>query len=361
MTFVNLIVKNVLDNSLEYSKKEKLGNGRVRLSKALLIIGIIDVLAFLIPIIVLVLKGDVFPEIIIMLSFFCLPGVVMILGFCNCRLQYNDDYFIHKNIIGIKRKYLYSDVTGIRKSEHETFVFVGKKRVLVDEFAVGGKDFIKFINQKYQQLYRKNVPAEPFSKKDIFKGNLKAPEDIKAAFIICYVIMAVLFVFLIAVFSSENEKTITVNEAMISCDTNKIIGGRNVEMFSAEGVRYLIRNIPDDFDVEKINSICNGKSQMTLEVVKSNTKDNEIYYSVSALSVNNEKILSQSETAKFEKDMYYELVFFITGMFFLLVTFFLAVIIFAARNAEKYPKFALMVFKKSQLTIYDRKQHHKNK
>ena len=160
--------KDMLDASLEYAQNEKTKDGKVILSKIVLIIGALLTLACLIPIIILALKGSVFHE-IIFLGFFCLFGVFIMLGYFNCRIYYDDDGFTHRNIIGIKKRYDYADVSGIRKSEKQTYVFVGKKKILVDAFAVGGHDFIKFINRKYNQIYGKMFRTYPLRKRIFLK------------------------------------------------------------------------------------------------------------------------------------------------------------------------------------------------
>ena len=36
---------------------------------------------------------------------------------------------------------------------HEKYIYVGKRRVIVDEFSVGGDDFIKLVKKKYRTLH----------------------------------------------------------------------------------------------------------------------------------------------------------------------------------------------------------------
>lgn len=344
--------RDMLDASLEYAQNEKTKDGKVILSKIVLIIGAILTLACLIPIIILALKGSVFPE-IIFLGFFCLFGFFIMLGYFNCRIYYDDDGFTHKNIIGIKKRYDYADVSGIRKSEKQTYVFVGKKKILVDAFAVGGRDFIKFINRKYNQVYGKNVPDIPAPKKDIFKGNLVAPEDIKVAFIIAYVIIAVMGIFLFCLGSSDSDKTEAVYDTIASCETFSGIGRDNLDVYSQNGKKYIIHSVPNDFDISKIERLCDGKTQVKLDVIESKTKNGDINYTVRALSADGENILSRAETWENEKYLLRSMTLLIAGGIGGLLTLFLLIIIFAARNAEKYPKLALAVFKKSQLTIYN--------
>ena len=48
---------------------------------------------------------------------------------------------------------LYDQYTAIKENSHEKFLYVGKKKLMVDELAIGGEGFIKHVKLKYQSIH----------------------------------------------------------------------------------------------------------------------------------------------------------------------------------------------------------------
>ncbi len=77
-------------------------------------------------------------------------GVSIIVAFINCRIYYGDEGFVAKKFLGIKRMVSYSQVTAIRENSHEAYIYIGKTRIMVDGFAIGRQQFIKYVKKKYK-------------------------------------------------------------------------------------------------------------------------------------------------------------------------------------------------------------------
>ena len=169
------------------SKHERRKAGKVVLSKAILVIGIIEIIVFTVPV-VLTLSGKSI-AMTLSLMLFTVPGWLMVLGYLNCRVYYDERGFVSKNIFGKKRRYNYSEITGIRINENDSYIYVGKKKILIDKFAVGGNDFIKYARDKYYNIYRKGIPAEPPNKKDIFNGNIKTQKSLRLCLLLCMFVL----------------------------------------------------------------------------------------------------------------------------------------------------------------------------
>ena len=154
----SLVVNGVLDFMRKNAKEKTPQKRIVCLSALLLILGIIGFAPFFIVAVTLLFFEDA-RVYSLMFFLFSLLGGSMIIGFVNCRIYYDDNGFISKNFFGIKRKYTYDQVTAIKENLHERILYVGKRRVLVDEFAVGGKEFISLVKKKYHTMHdRKSLP-----------------------------------------------------------------------------------------------------------------------------------------------------------------------------------------------------------
>ena len=112
--------------------------GKVYLPKFFAILGAITSSIFLVPAIITAFSDeDVWVPICFLA--FSLLGVTLIIAFMNCRISYNDDKFVVKTFFGIKRKWSYDQVTAIKENMHETYIYMGKRRVMVDELRNKGE------------------------------------------------------------------------------------------------------------------------------------------------------------------------------------------------------------------------------
>lgn len=342
---------------MKFTEREKSKSGAVILSKILLILGIILTITILMPGIVLFIKyGSI--SALIGFSLFALLPLSMVIGYFNCRIYYNEDGFVYKNFIGIKKEYAYTDITAIRTERHGKIIYIGEKHISIDEFAVGCTDFIKFANKKYNQLCGENIQRLSAPPKDIFNGNLKNPGDFKALFIILYSIVAIFAVFMsVILFVVDDEPRKMYYDILLSCD----YVDENLEMQSVSGERYVIRNVPQSYDTGKIRNICDGKTQVKIGAYLQTPEDGAPFYTVRYIQINDKTVLSMDETDEFEKIP--KLCFFalIVGGYLGLITFLMVFLIFAGRNAKKYPKLARIAFQKSELVGFEVKHKHSKK
>ena len=176
-------------------KPEEAEKGKVHLPKFFAILGTISSSIFLVPAIITAFSdGDVWVPVCFLT--FSLLGATLIIAFMNCRISYDDDGFVAKTFFGIKRRVSYDQVTAIKENMHETYIYVGKRRVMVDEFSIGGKDFINLVKKKYRTFNNgQSLPKITKTKNDIFNGHVK---DVTGVYV-AYVLVTVLLVGLVIV------------------------------------------------------------------------------------------------------------------------------------------------------------------
>ena len=53
---------------------------------------------------------------------------------------------------------------------HEKYLYVGERRIMIDEFAVGGSDFISYVRKRYREIHKgEALPKFNNYKTDIFR------------------------------------------------------------------------------------------------------------------------------------------------------------------------------------------------
>lgn len=155
-----LLIYIVVNGILGYLKQPKQAeNGKVHFPKFFIILGMITFVAFLIPTVITAFL-DIPLLVPVIFLLFSLLGMSLIVAFINCRISYDQNGFVHKSFFGIKRQFTYDQVTAIKENAHEKYIYVGKKRLMVDELLIGGNDFIKFVKKEYRALREENHSIE---------------------------------------------------------------------------------------------------------------------------------------------------------------------------------------------------------
>ena len=179
-------------------KPQKGDGSTVHLPKLMLIIGIICTAVFLVPAVVAFIYKEIFGGIAFLaISLFCSS---LIIAYINQRIFYDSEGFTAKSFFGIKRRYSYSDIEySIGNIPHdldlviddEDFddidyvldlmtedirLMVRGKKILIDQIAVGGIEFLAFAQKQYK-IFNGGRPI-PEKKKTtkcdaIFNGNVK--------------------------------------------------------------------------------------------------------------------------------------------------------------------------------------------
>ncbi len=349
------LLNNIILGNIRQSVKNKKPKKRiVHLSEFLLIIGIIGTLPFLILSVIL-LFSDELRVFSIVFFIFSLLGGSMIIGFINCRIYYDDDGFTHKNFFGIKRKYTYDRVTAIKENLHEKILYVGKRRVMIDEFAVGGREFITLVKKKYHTMHdRKSLPRIYKSKFDIFNGNINDSTGIIFAYIfvsVCLVGLVAFVLYLtlvpINILSEISEEQVN----FISCEAMR----DEVVLKSEDNQIYKIRFTDGTFDTQAVEAVCNGEKNVTVYSEYIHSKYEESFNSIMAIEYNGNYVLSFDDTKELHIQEYWVLNI-IMGLILLSWIWFVVMSIMVGRNPKKFKKrFVNLFFKDEQVRCYLRK------
>ncbi len=158
--FTTLIVQGVLSFLRRPRKGEK---GKVVLPPFLAIIGIIGSVPFIVAAAYTAFAVKSIWATVFFLAFSML-GLSLVVAYTNCRITYDDEGFTHKSFFGITRHYKYEDITAVKHGTHEDFIYIGKRRLMVDELAIGADDFFSTANKQYRKKFGIDIPEQPRKK-----------------------------------------------------------------------------------------------------------------------------------------------------------------------------------------------------
>ena len=325
---------------LRYPKKAE--KGKVYLPKFIAILGLIISTLFLIPTFITAFSDEPIWLPICYFAFSSL-GAVFVIAFVDCRVQYNADRFVVKSFFGIKRSYTYDQVTAIKEGMHEDFIYVGKRRVMIDEFAVGGIEFIVFVKKQYRKTHNgQSLPEIHKSKRDIFNGNV---EDV-FGFVFVYILVGV-FILAFAVFVVWNvflspntvDNTLEKQVTFVSCEAK----GDDILLISSEGQRYEIQTVGDDFNITPLAAVCDGKTLLTVYVKEITPDKGEDFYSVKAISNGQNALLQFDDVNRWHREEYGLLLLF-PAVFAVFWGTYVTGSIIVGRNPKKYSKKIVRLF-----------------
>ena len=341
---IPLIVSGVLSFLRQPKKADQ---GKVFMPKFFAIFGSICSAVFLIPTFICAFSDE---SIWITIGFllFSMLGASLIVAFINCRISYDEDGFTAKSFFGIKRRFTYDQITGIKENMHESYLYMGTRRIMIDEFAVGGMEFIAFANQKYRKLHRKLIPKIP-NEKDIFNGNIECPGEFIFVFVLMFVvcigatIMVCCTIFQPSTVSNTTEQQAVFQSFRIEDDT--------LILQATDGEIYKISHA-DKLQTEKITSVCDGKTEVTVYGKQYKLDEGITDYSVKAIANRDIYLLSFRETNRLE----YQEALPVLLMMLAINLFwgiFVACAIIVGRNPTKYsPSIVKFFFKPSYVKNY---------
>lgn len=356
-------------------KPQKGDGSTVHLPRLMLIIGIICTAVFLIPAIWIIF----FEKDLMGLAFFggSLLSSSLIIAYINQRIYYDSEGFTAKSFFGIKRRYSYSDIEySIGKIPHdldlviddEDFddidyvldlmtkdirLMVRGKKILIDQIAVGGIEFLAFAQKQYK-IFNGGRPI-PEKKKTtkcdaIFNGNVK---NATATIVIDIVVLVVwLGLFLLIPLTNvpskmEDLKIQTVTVQSYKADEEYLyldIDGFEDEIF--------LRGYTETFDdVNALLAVLDSKEPIEIGYETVND-DGDIYHRIEYVKDNNGNVLTTPEDFHefYQHDVKKFMLIF--GAIVILWIGYIILSIYVGRNPKKFSaKFVHKFFKEGTIRL----------
>ena len=113
------------------------------------------------------------------IAVFSLLSLALISSFFTFHIDYDKDGFTHRNALGIKRRYRYTDVTGISDGDRDITLYADGHKIRIDEGADISKKyhFLAFVKKQYRKHNSGKALPERRSKFDVFNGNVHNPGE----------------------------------------------------------------------------------------------------------------------------------------------------------------------------------------
>lgn len=323
--------------------------GKVRESKFLVIFGIISTTLLIIPTILCALFSDTV-GVSFGFLFFALLSSTLIIAFINCRIFYTDEYFVYKNFFGIKKKFTYEEVSGIRNDISDKFLHVGNKTISINALAVGGIEFLAAVQKGYKKAHDgKQLPRITKSKYDIFNGNLHNVSGHIAAYALCIVIGIVCIVLGILITTKSFDIDNTLKSEMVF--TSFVVERDDIVIKNDEDIICKIHYVNDGFDTSKIQRICDGKTALEVYYCDVDSSREEDYYSIKAIYDRKTCILSFDESnLMYRHGNWFALP--IMCIMALIMFGFVAISIVIGRNPQKFSKKIVYFFFRKEYIKY---------
>lgn len=329
-------MKRIINGILDFMRQPRQAKkGTVYLNELLPILGAICSAVMLIPTIITLFLDEPIWVPILGFALSSLGGS-LIVGFINCRIFYDEERFVAKNFWGIRRTFTYDQVTAIKNNLHESYIYMGKCRVMIDEFAVGGDTFIKLVKKKYRTMHDgHNLPEIHKTEYDLFKGNVTDAGSVLFGYILILVlsVSVALLVVIYTYLPRTTGNTIEQSVCFVSCDANK----KDIVLTSTDKQRYVIQFVDEQFDSGDIQAICDGKTMVTAYSIEVTPDDEAEYYAVKAIVQDGSYLLSFEETNKFHRQNYWPIMIFGLGLCLFLDAYVVGSVV-VGRNPQKFSK-----------------------
>ncbi|MBO5270255.1 MAG: hypothetical protein J6B77_05685 [Clostridia bacterium] len=275
---------------------------------------------------------------------FSMLGNVLIVAYCNCRIWYDEDGFTVKTFFGIKRRYRYAAITAIRYAAHETYLYIGKHRVMIDEMATDTQ-FLGFAQREYRRIYKgQSIPERKTTQRfDPFRGNISDAGVLLFVYILVgaiavgFLVFVSIYVFAMP-FTESNTTQVEVVFESFKFEDNTVI------MTNAAGDVYKIRSVPADFDTVAMEEIANSHTLVTVYCDYYENDNGTEYALIRAIREGDRDIFSFEESSALHTREYWPLIPFVS-LFPLAWGAYIAFSIVVGRNPRKYRKIIHWFFK----------------
>lgn len=309
--------------------------GKVSLPGFFVVLGTIGATVFLIPTLITAFSDEPI-WISILFLLFSLGCCSLIVAHINCRITYDDQGFVAKSFWGFKRAFSYEQIAGIRENKHESYLYMGKRRVMVDEYGVGGKAFLSLAKKKYRTMHNgESIPQVP-RRKDIFNGNIENP----VALIVIFFLIAALGVAILVStiyfgFCQQYTEDNTIKQSV--CFNEGYVDPEDIVLVSDNNQIYKILFVDSHTPTDAVLAICDGKTLVTVYCTDANTEKDTGYFRVHGIVDNNTCILSFEETERLHRANFTLGIVVSGGLLLLWVAVGICTVI-VARNPQKFSK-----------------------
>lgn len=277
------------------------------------------------------------------IAVFSLLSLALISSFFTFHIDYDQDGFTHRNALGIKRRYRYTDVTGISDGDRDITLYADGHKIRIDEGADISKKyhFLAFVKKQYRKNNSGKALPERRSKFDVFNGNVHNPGE----FVFIYILVSLFFLgCAIPVFimgnTSLKEEDLTYQ--IVSFDRYIIEKDEHSDdlCLYADNQEYRIHSYKNYLkNTDHLLSLCDGETLFQVGVIEGKT----CYLIETLATADGLSYITLEESNRAEQQSMIP-IYLIFGVILLLWFMFIFFSIRIGRNPGKYPKWLVHGF-----------------
>lgn len=276
---------------------------------------------------------------------FFLLGAVLIAAYSNCRIHYDGKGFSAGNLLGIHRRFSYSDITGMRGLHRDVTLWLGRKKVRVDSLAVGREEFLDYVRYVYRcehdGLAIPQMGGADSARSDLFHGHVEAPGEF--VFVYSLVIALCLGVTVWAFFSAFKPKMDASAEKTVSF-VSASVDHRDLWLRDSDGIDYKLKSFERyaenlDFLYAQIGE----KTRFVVRYDDISNRDEYYRFLLQLTGVDGTTVLSEESSLRQERDSSLVAAGVGLGMALLIGAVFLETIR-VGRHPERYSRWFVRLF-----------------
>ncbi|MBQ8496191.1 MAG: hypothetical protein IJ489_01900 [Clostridia bacterium] len=324
--------------SARIKKSEEEQKNTVRLMRLPIFIGV-GTGIFMAVVLMLIAFFDVGAGVYIAFAVFSLLPLFLISSFFTFHIEYDKDGFTHRNALGIKRRYRYTDVTGISGGHGDITIYANGHHIRIDALA-DRHNFIAFVKKQYRKNNQGNALPKKKPKTDIFNGNVHNPGEFIFVYALMYVFLIGMFIFVFVV--SQPTKVEDLTYQTVSFDRYVIEKDEHSDdlCLYAGDIEYRMNSYENYLkNANHLLSLCNGKTVFEVGV----TGDKTCYHIEMLATKDGVPYLTLEETNRIEKESMLGIIL-IFGVIFVIWTAVVVLSVIIGRNPRKYPKWLVHAF-----------------
>ena len=350
--FVFLCGCCIAESGRRNSAKEK----GVYLPQFLLWLGVIDGVLFL-AFGWIAAREDGSLGLTVCLGAFVLLGMLLMLGWKNCFIVYDKEGFTQRNLVGMRRRFTYEQVTGWSCNERnpmESTLCVAGKKVPFNLTSKNGPEFLAAVGSAYRRIHGKqNMPEIPALRKE--RGGFCAHVYNPGEYLLVFLMMVAMVVGFGAWLAIDSWMPITEQDgqeyALTFCaweleeDDLKLTSPQTQELYWINGCEDYVQNL--DALIEK----CDGKTTFTVWAERFTPKEEDPFYRVYALSSGTEVYRTFADSTAYRRENIPGIAA-LFGVFLLIVLAFSGFIYMVGSDPQRFPKWVVYAcFKKNAIDL----------
>lgn len=287
---------------------------------------------------------------------FVLLGMLLMLGWRNCCICYDNSGFTRKNLLGIRRRFSYDQVTGWccnKRNPMESALFAAGKKISFNLISPNGADFLATFSAGYRKTHGNHkIPEVPALLKEGggFRAHVYNPGEylvifiMLVAFIIGGGVWGVLIDWIPVDADSGDYQNVTFSHWEIDEDTLVLASPQTDEPFLIGGYETYLHGR------ERLLAQCDGNTVFSVCARRYNPDDAPPFLRVYALSSGNEVFRSFEDSTKYNRQEIPVIAAFFGGILVFVLAF--SWLIYAVgSNPRRFPRWLVNAcFKKDAIS-----------